>query len=94
MVAAWGATPTPIPMAEVFPGLQGGTVDGQENPFPQIISNKFYEVQKYLNLTGHITQTGGIILNEILYQAQPARVPESAGGYSATEPASGTRTNS
>ncbi|MHB9092722.1 MAG: TRAP transporter substrate-binding protein [Chloroflexota bacterium] len=70
MVAAWGASPTPIPMAEVFPALQSGTVDGQENPYAQIISNKFYEVQKYLNLTGHITQTNSIIFNEQLYQQQ------------------------
>ncbi len=71
MVAAWGATPTPIPMSEVFQALQAGTVEGQENPFPQIISNKFYEVQKYLNLTGHITQTNSIIFNEQLFQQQP-----------------------
>ena len=71
MVAAWGATPTPIPMADVFTALQSGTVDGQENPFAQIISSKFYEVQKYLNLTGHIVQTNSIVFNEQLYQQQP-----------------------
>ncbi len=70
MVSAWGATPTPIPMSEVFTGLQTGTVEGQENPFAQIISNKFYEVQKYLILTSHITQCGSIIFNEQLFQQQ------------------------
>jgi len=34
--------------------LQTGVVDGQENPFPQIFSQKFHEVQKYLSLTGHV----------------------------------------
>ncbi|MGH8759617.1 MAG: TRAP transporter substrate-binding protein, partial [Burkholderiales bacterium] len=29
-------------------------MDGQENPFAQIASAKFYEVQKYLSLTGHV----------------------------------------
>jgi TRAP-type C4-dicarboxylate transport system substrate-binding protein len=29
-------------------------MDGQENPFAQIYSAKFYEVQKYLSLTGHV----------------------------------------
>jgi len=71
MVAAWGATPTPIPMAEVFMALQAGTVAGEENPFPQILSQRFYEVQKYLILTSHITQTGSIIFNEQLFQQQP-----------------------
>jgi TRAP-type C4-dicarboxylate transport system substrate-binding protein len=71
MVGAWGATPTPIPMPEVFSGLQSGIVEGQENPFPQILSQRFYEVQKYLILTAHITQTGSIIFNERLFQRQP-----------------------
>lgn len=71
MVAAWGATPTPIPMAEVFTGLQTGTVEGQENPYAQILSNRFYEVQKYLIHTAHIVQCGSIIFNEKLYQQQP-----------------------
>jgi tripartite ATP-independent transporter DctP family solute receptor len=71
MVAAWGATPTPIPMAEIFASLQAGTVEGQENPYPQILSNRFFEVQKYLIHTAHITQTGSIIFNEKLYQQQP-----------------------
>jgi TRAP-type transport system periplasmic protein len=71
MVASWGATPTPIPMAEIFTSLQGGMVDGQENPYPQILSNRFYEVQKYLIHTSHIVQTGSIIFSEQLFQKQP-----------------------
>lgn len=31
MVASWGATPTPIPMAEIFTGVQGGIGDGIQN---------------------------------------------------------------
>jgi TRAP-type C4-dicarboxylate transport system substrate-binding protein len=46
-------------------------VDGQENPYPQILSNRFYEVQKYLIHTSHIVQTGSIIFNEPLFQKQP-----------------------
>jgi tripartite ATP-independent transporter DctP family solute receptor len=70
MVGAWGATPTPVPMPEVFTALQTGIVEGQENPYPQILSQRFYEVQKYLVHTAHITQTGSIIFNERLYQQQ------------------------
>ena len=71
MVASWGATPTPIPMADIFTSLQSGIVDGQENPYPQILSNRFYEVQKYLIHTSHIVQTGSIIFGEQLFQKQP-----------------------
>jgi tripartite ATP-independent transporter DctP family solute receptor len=50
------ANATPIAFAEVYLALQNGTVDAQENPLPTIQAKKFYEVQKYINLTGHITE--------------------------------------
>jgi TRAP-type C4-dicarboxylate transport system substrate-binding protein len=50
-----GANPTPIAFAEVYLALQNGTVDAQENPLPTIEAKKFYEVQKYIVLTGHLT---------------------------------------
>jgi len=52
---AVGANPTPIAFAEVYLALQNGTVDAQENPLPTIDAKKFYEVQKYIVMTGHIT---------------------------------------
>jgi tripartite ATP-independent transporter DctP family solute receptor len=54
---AVGANPTPIAFAEVYLALQNGTVDAQENPLPTIEAKKFYEVQKYITLTGHITES-------------------------------------
>jgi TRAP-type transport system periplasmic protein len=33
-------------------------MDGQENPYTQIYSAKFQEVQKYLSLTGHVYTPG------------------------------------
>ncbi len=59
-----GANVTPIAFAEVYLALQNGTVDAQENPLTTIEAKKFYEVQKYIILTGHIldalsTQIGG-----------------------------------
>ena len=52
---ACGANPTPIAFAEVYLALQNGTVDAQENPLPTIEAKKFYEVQKHIILTGHIS---------------------------------------
>ncbi|PWV99273.1 tripartite ATP-independent transporter DctP family solute receptor [Hoeflea marina] len=49
------ANPTPIAFAEVYLALQQGTVDAQENPLPTIQAKKFHEVQKYITLTGHIS---------------------------------------
>jgi len=54
MIRALNAAPTPMALAEVYLSLQTGVADGQENPLPTINSNKFFEVQKFLNLTSHI----------------------------------------
>ena len=54
MARSWGANPTPMAFAELYLALKQGTVDAQENPIPTINSGKFYEVQKFLILTGHI----------------------------------------
>jgi tripartite ATP-independent transporter DctP family solute receptor len=54
MFQAYGANPSPMKFSEVFTALQTGVMDGQENPFSQIVSAKFQEVQKYLSLTGHV----------------------------------------
>ena len=51
---ACGANPTPIAFAEVYLALQNGTVEAQENPFTTIEAKKFYEVQKFIMMTGHI----------------------------------------
>ncbi|MFO7653242.1 MAG: TRAP transporter substrate-binding protein DctP [Candidatus Krumholzibacteriia bacterium] len=49
-----GAAPTPMAFPEVFGALQQGVVDGQENPVTVIAASKFWEVQKYVSLTGHV----------------------------------------
>src|ERR671927_99536 len=48
---AFKANPVPMPFAELYGALESKAVDGQENPFAVILSNKFYEVQKYVSAT-------------------------------------------
>ncbi|WMS40765.1 sialic acid TRAP transporter substrate-binding protein SiaP [Acuticoccus sp. MNP-M23] len=74
---ATGANPTPIAFAEVYLALQQGTVDAQENPLPTIQAKKFYEVQKDINLTAHITDAlltivGGPAWNQMSEEDQTA----------------------
>ncbi len=45
---ALGCDPVAMSFSELFTALQQGTVDGQENGFDLITTNKFYEVQKYI----------------------------------------------
>jgi len=54
MPRACGANTAPIAFAEVYLALQNGTVEAQENPLTTIEAKKFFEVQKYIVLTGHI----------------------------------------
>jgi tripartite ATP-independent transporter DctP family solute receptor len=55
--------PTPMAFPELFSALQQGTVDGQENPIPVILSSKFSQVQKHLSLTGHVYSPAVILLS-------------------------------
>ena len=48
---------------ELFGALQQGTVDGQENPIPVILSAKFAQVQKHLSLTGHVYSPALLLLS-------------------------------
>lgn len=68
MPDATGANPTPIAFAEVYLALQQGTVDAQENPLNTIRAKKFYEVQDYINLTGHITDSLLTIVSGVTWE--------------------------
>jgi TRAP-type transport system periplasmic protein len=50
---ALGAVVATINFNELQMALKQGVVDGQENPIAVIYSNKIYETQKYLAITGH-----------------------------------------
>ena len=50
---ALGANPQKMAFAEVYQALQTGVVDGQENTWSNIYSQKFHEVQKTIAETNH-----------------------------------------
>jgi tripartite ATP-independent transporter DctP family solute receptor len=58
---AFKANPVPMNFGELYTALENKTVDGQENPYTVILSNKFFEVQKYVSATNH-TFTQNILL--------------------------------
>jgi len=60
---SFGLLPTPMAFPELFGALQQGTVDGQENPIPVILSSKFSQVQKHLSLTGHVYSPAVLLLS-------------------------------
>jgi len=58
---AFKANPVPMAFGELYTALENKTVDGQENPYSVILSNKFFEVQKFVSATNH-TFTQNIII--------------------------------
>jgi len=76
MFKTLGASAVPIAFPELFTALQQGVVDGQENPLAVIESSRFYEVQKYLSLSGHIYNAGVFIVNPKTWERYPDDVKE------------------
>ncbi|MGB5079937.1 MAG: TRAP transporter substrate-binding protein [Burkholderiales bacterium] len=74
MFQTYGANPSPMKFSEVFTALQTGVMDGQENPFTQIISAKFQEVQKFLSLTGHVYTPAYVAVGAKKWASLPADV--------------------
>jgi tripartite ATP-independent transporter DctP family solute receptor len=74
MFKAYGANPSPMSFAEVYSALQSGVMDGQENPFPQIASAKFHEVQKFLSLSGHVYTPAYLVIGEDIWKKLPQDV--------------------
>ena len=58
------ANPAPMPFAELYGALESKAVDGQENPFAVILSNKFHEVQKYVSATNHVYATNIVLVSK------------------------------
>ncbi|MBT8333574.1 MAG: TRAP transporter substrate-binding protein [Desulfobacterales bacterium] len=76
MFKGYGANPTPMALSEVFVALQTGVIDGQENPFTQIYSQNFHEVQKYLSLSGHVYTPAYLLTGKKTWEGLPADVRE------------------
>ncbi len=76
MFEALGASATIINFSELYTALQQHTVDGQENPLSIITANGFYDVQKYLSLSGHFYSTALFIVNPDFWDSLPAEYQE------------------
>ncbi len=77
-----GASPTVINFSELYTAMEQGTVDAQENPYVNIYSNAYYEVQDYLIETNHVFQLAALLISESRYSSltdeQKAWVDEAA----------------
>ncbi|MFO1299331.1 MAG: TRAP transporter substrate-binding protein [Burkholderiaceae bacterium] len=71
---ALGANPQKMAFAEVYQALQTGVVDGQENTWSNIYSQKFHEVQKTIAVTNHGVIDYMVVTNAKWWEGLPADV--------------------
>lgn len=73
-ITAMGATPTPMPYAEVYSALQQGVIDSVEAQLPAGYGSKLYEVTKHLTKTGHINLITGLVTSAAWFDSLPAEL--------------------
>ena len=62
--ATLGANPAPLAFGELYSALQQGVFDAQENPLSIIYTSSFFEVHKYLSLTGHVWGPASLVISK------------------------------
>lgn len=92
MFKALGSNAVPMPWDEVFTATQQKVIDGLEIPISVIHGNKFYEVTKYLSLTGHTYSPLVIMCSETTWnqfsqneQVQIQKAAQEAAEYERSE---------
>jgi C4-dicarboxylate-binding protein DctP len=69
---ALGAIPQVMAFSEVYQALQTGVVDGQENTWSNIYTQKMHEVQRYATVTNHGYIGYVVVVNKKFWDGLPA----------------------
>jgi len=100
MMAALGASATPMPYGEVYSGIQTGVIDGAENNPPSFESSGHFEVAKHYTLNEHLIVPEALVMSKtafdklsaedqaIVRQAAKESVPHMRELWTAREAAS------
>ena len=62
-----GANPTPMAYTQLYTALEQKVVDGQENPFGNVKTSKFDEVQRFLTKTGHVYNASPFLISKAFW---------------------------
>lgn len=71
---AMGVAAIPMPLGEVYSGLQTGVIDGVEQDAPTVFVSKYYEIAKYCTLTQHIYNPIVATINQGAFERIPANM--------------------
>jgi len=69
-----GAIPQVMAFSEVYQALQTGVVDGQENTWSNIYTQKMHEVQKFATVTNHGYIGYVVVANKKFWEGLPPEV--------------------
>ena len=72
--SALRAVPRKMSFAEIYQGLQTGVVNAQDNPWSNIYSQKYFEVQKYMTESNHAIGNYLLITNTAFWSGLPADI--------------------
>ena len=61
---ALGAQATPMSFGEVYTSLQQGVIDGAETDHVDLLVENFFEVTKYVSLTGHMYLAAALVCGD------------------------------
>lgn len=73
---ALGASTVSVPYNDLYMGLKTGVADGQENPWVNVSSMKFYEVQKYFTEINYQFHPDPFYVNLDWYNSLPEEYQE------------------
>ncbi|QED46151.1 TRAP transporter substrate-binding protein [Cytobacillus dafuensis] len=73
---SFGANASPFAFGELYTALQQKTYDAMESPISLYYTNKFYEVQNYLTLSGHVYASTILLMNNNFYNSLPNDLQE------------------
>src|SRR5579872_4245295 len=74
---ALGAIPQVMAFSDVYQALQTGVVDGQENTWSNIYTQKMHEVQKYATVTNHGYIGYVVVVNKKFWEGLPGDIREA-----------------
>lgn len=66
-----GASPTAMPLSEVYTALQTGVIDGMDIDLDALMTEKYYETAENLTITNHMTFPAVFVISEKVYNDLP-----------------------
>ena len=77
MMKSLGADPTPMSFGEVYSACSTGAIDGLEVPAVHIWQKRFFEVNKYVSLTGHTYESEPLTISMKTWKKLPVEYQEA-----------------